>query len=251
MGRVSSFIEEQDLPCQVWLNGSIGAAFDLSTSTFVWKNYYGTSYDFIQADTALHPAITEDGVSFSSTDRLYPRTNTLFSNVDSYSLIFITYGNGYSSENTLLTVQKSDTAKPDWLRYKYQSNQSHQQFSLVNLTNPLNLDTIAADVQTVGITHDIRHGFSRVQRDAMPVEVRLNSDRGDVLANYPGGFYLGNVTATPFSGSIRHFLAFVPSISDADMADLIQLLLLSNYSWDDLTELDWDSLEEEDWNTIE
>lgn len=252
MSRVLTYINDNSLPCKTWLSAKNPSNFSISGDTFRWINSIGNSeYDFIQSNSSLHPTYTINGVSFSGEHKLFPVNTDIFTGVSSYSLIFITTGS-LTSRNTLLNVSKVSPTKPSWMEEYYTESEISQQFSLVNVANTVGHEYTDVDTNYFATSRDIKYGITKLKIGSEGFIAYVNSDKGTVINNYPGHFFLGNSadSSHPFQGNLIDFLIFTPAISDVDIENLIVLLLADILSWNDLTVSDWEGIGVE-WDEVE
>lgn len=216
-----SYLEDNDLPCRIWLDSSDLATINISGNTFTWTNKIGISnYDFIQTTLANHPTVTSGGISFESNQNLQIRNNNVFSNAKSYSIVLITKQNTLSPISAI-QVGKNNPSYSKFIDIEYDNNLIDREFSLENLTSSLE-NTHSESPQQLLLSHYIQQGLTSVSLDANPFQNKHFSSKGNVLDNLNAGFYLGNnsLGTQPFTGRILHFLLFSPAISDLQLFEV-------------------------------
>lgn len=228
MSNVLTYIDDNNLPCVTWIDGTDSSMLSISGSTFTAKNKLDNiAYDFIQTNPTLHPIISTNGISFTDNKRLFPRQADIFSPVleqSSYSMIFVTKGNPVTHQQ-LLSIAKNNPALPKFLDIQQEDGASKHSFANVNLESFLTFEPFVGSTQTLMFSHDIRLGRTDVSVNKAPFTHYINTNKGYILNNFPSSFYLGNSSSTlPFVGELLHFLIFIPAIDNTHLTNLGNLL---------------------------
>lgn len=257
MASVSNYITTNNLPCKVYLDFLNPDSYTLTPNSFTVKNYaiqnsqFLTQYNFTQTDITKFPSITIDGVSFTGLQHLYPINNNLFNSVRSYSFILISKGDVDTTKSTALFISKL-ASKPDLLDFYYLAEKPKSQFSILNVNNYTDYPIFSNELQTVAFTHYIKEGKCLINIDQSTFVPLVQVDKGYLLNNFPNKFYLGNSDRVDeyFKGNMQYFLLFTPAISYFHLENMIDILLRSDFSWNNLTTVDWDSITTEIWDNL-
>lgn len=260
MSIIEDYITSNDLPCTFWLDGTDDTTITYNSESFTWRNKLGNiNYDFLQTDNTKLPTKVGRGVSFSSDQFLYPRTNQIFSNKNTYSLIFITQTDT-SNEQQILSVRKEVTAKPYLLTYNYNESKLNQGFSILNISDQITSEVVSDEVigsiatQSVIINHNIKFGNTSICIDSTNFNTQINRDKGFIIDINLKSIKLGNsIPNLPLTGIINHVMMFSPVIAESDLIYISGLLFdtVDRLRWDNITVSLWNSLTEDDWNNIE
>ncbi len=120
------YIETNSLPCRSYLDFTNMAYTSIVGSTFTQLNLTGnTDYDFISTGALNFPIRGAQGMTFTSTQKLFPRVSGIISGASSYSLLIVSK----NSNNSLLKVGKINPNLPKLLEIDYTSTNFAQNYS--------------------------------------------------------------------------------------------------------------------------
>jgi hypothetical protein len=249
MSSVLNYVTANNLSLITWLDAS-PSNIVISGNNFTWVNKTGnTSFDFIQTLFAKHPSVTSDGVSFTSNTSLSSR-NTGLINGKSYSIIAISKDNA-GIDQVLISLRQLVNSSVDVIKYSQLSDKLLQEYQRTYLKTLLNFsNSVIESVNIICINHFVKLGRTSVRVNDFPYELVgniQNAYKMQVSSSIIGEADLLN---------LYHFLVFSPAIEEAQLDDIVDLLIAStsalnpNPFWDLIITDTWNNLTEGIWNNI-
>jgi hypothetical protein len=181
-------------------------------STFTQLNLTGnTDYDFISTGALNFPIRGAQGMTFTSTQKLFPRVSGIISGASSYSLLIVSK----NSNNSLLKVGKINPNLPKLLEIDYTSTNFAQNYSRLNVADR---ELAFGDLETTQVcllSHDVVTGMTNTSINLADFQQNTKLDAGYMLPNL-SSFVLGE----GFGGELLNFLLFVPAIENVHLLEL-------------------------------